>query len=237
MDGPERGLSQAFLDYAPAQPERTPASLPRAAGHGGPAVVGRPRLYSYNNVSAPKEDWECSCGHAAIATLLDFHGRVDLPAHLRTVRGAGLADDGRLHYPNDLLVGRIFEEHPPVNFFGLRFVVREIIAAAMQKAKLRTDEAYPGALGDKAERFAYARAMLCDWIARTGLPVIVLVNTKPLGGVDGLHWGIIHAFDQDTVFMASWHRVYQYSWAQFAPAWHCEGWIWPNNFYALYVAP
>lgn len=200
-------------------------------------VTGRPRLYSYNNVSAPKEDWACSCGHAAIATLLDFHNRVDLHQNLRSVKGQGLADDGRLHYPNDLLVRRVFDRHPPVDFFGLRFVTREILIAAFSNAGLRSCEAYPGALDSVPKKFAGAKTTLCNWIAATGLPVVVLINTKPLGGEDGLHWGLIHAFDAHGISLASWHEVFHYSWEQFAAAWHCEGWIWPNNFYALYVAP
>lgn len=207
---------------------------PRARGGG----VGRPRFYSYNNLADPPQDRQCSCGHAAIASLLDFHGRVPLPAHLLGPQPAeGLADDGRPHFPNEILVRRIFDAWPPTNWLNIRFVPRETLHAAFRHAGLKTGESWPALLMSEQQRFAVARKGLCDWIGRTGLPVITLVDTAAIYGEGGLHWGIIHAFDDQGVLMASWHTVRHVPWATFAEAWHCRGWIFPNNFYALYVAP
>ena len=200
-------------------------------------LTGRPRFYSYDNLGTPPEDSRCSCGHAAIASLLDFHDRVPLPPALRTVRGEALADDGRLHFPNELLVRQLFAAHPPVSLPGVRFVTREIIQQAMRQAGLRVGEAWPPLLGSDASRFATARQSLCEWISRTGLPAVTLVDMKPLFGSGDLHWGLIHAFDNQGVWMASWHQVSHHPWERFAAAWHCQGWIYPNNFYALFVTP
>jgi hypothetical protein len=226
VDEAGRDLDAAFVDAA------VPPG-PRARGGG----FGRPRFYSYDNLSTPAADAACSCGHAAIATLLDFHDCAPLPPQRRTAReGQGMADDGRLHFPNETLVRMIFEAWPPTNWLGIRFVPRETIAGALRHAGLRVGEAWPPLLGSEDERFGIARRSLCDWIARTGLPVLVLVDTVPLLGQGGLHWGLVHAFDDHGVKMASWHRTFDFDWATFAEAWHCRGWIFPNNFYAQYVA-
>ena len=227
MDSAGRELDPSLLKSAHSGLRAAPAT-----------AAGRPRLYSYDNLKSPPADTSCSCGHAAIATLLDFYDRVPLPPNLRSERGQGLADDGRLHFPNETFVRKVFTDHPPVNFLGLvRFVTREVIQQAMHQAHLRTGESWPPLLGSDESRFAIARKSLCDWMAQTGLPVITLVDMKPLFGSGDLHWGLIHAFNEQGVTMASWHQVFQFSWAQFAQGWHCKGWVYPNNFYALYVTP
>ncbi len=205
------------------------------------AFVGRPRFYTYSNLGRSKDDFATSCGHACIASMHDYFDRIDLPSALRTAPpGKGFGDDGRRHFENDFLVGKVFDHYPPVTLVHIpglvnfRFTIRETIQDAMHAVGLKTLETYPPMFGSKEERFSQSKSWLMSALKMTGHPVIALVDLKYLDS-DAFHWGMVIGADDSHVWMASWHTVYRYDWNVFAKAWHCEALPYPNNFYALYV--
>lgn len=86
---------------APASLEVPAAAIPLQHGH---LFTGLASLYSYNLVKNTTN----MCGHAAIASIWDFFGRnpYKLPRNVIT-------PDGRAHFNNEALVGRIQHQYPP----------------------------------------------------------------------------------------------------------------------------
>lgn len=202
-------------------------------GTKGSLMRGLPRFYSYNNLSQPKPGWDCSCGHAAIASLWDFFNVIPFPL-AKTEYGQELADDGRLHCRNDELVQKVFSLHPPAECFGIRFSVREEILKALRSRGLKAEEAYPAAFGNgETEKQA-----LMNWLDNKRLPVLTLLRMMPLfpsvSERFAYHWGMVFAYDNAGVYMASWHRVFHFRWDDFMRAWHAENLPHPNNYYAIY---
>ena len=200
--------------------------------------VGRWGMFTYNNLKYPPEAEEHTCGHSCIASMHDIHGRSKMPHHLRTEQGKGSANDGRKHFPNQLIVGHLYQAYPPVNFFGmLKFTIRETLIQAMHDVGLKTQEVYPEMLGAEKNKFDKSHINLLNALKNRPFPVVVLLDMQPLFNVSSLHWGMICGADDKSVHLASWGRVMQVPWGDFSRAWHCKKLPYPNNFYALYVWP
>jgi hypothetical protein len=202
-------------------------------------VYGRTKFFSHNNHSDPVKN-KVSCGHAAIATLMDFYNRCPYPLQ-RTDRGIGNADDGRAHYPPQL-VDYVFNQYPPFDFFGIKFTVRESILAAMKQTGIKAEETYAEFNGNGE----YELSALKKWISTYRLPVLTLLDCHVLnshmqwwkGNAPGwyvLHWGFIIGFDSDGVIFASWGEVKRIHWNAFMDSWHCPGLPYPNNYFAIYT--
>ncbi len=196
---------------------------------------GLSRFFTYYNLSYPPADRAVSCGHACIVSIHDFFGRIDLPDHQRQHRGAGQADDGKLHFDNDTVVGAMFRRYPPTNWLGIRFSPRETIRAALHSHGIPSSEAHPALVGGTDARFEWAMGHLRQALMRRRAPVITLLDMKPLWGDNALHWGMVMAVNDTHVRVASWGQTFDFDHETFKAGWHCEGWIFPNNFYAIYV--
>lgn len=202
----------------------------RRSSDPAPATFG-PRFYSYNNLVGRETS---TCGQAAIATVVDAFGLNPFRIP-RTVRGRGMADDGRLHFDNTEIVGQLTRLYPPRNFFNLvEMTFREDIVRALSDMGLDTEERAPHSGSNGSE----ARQWLVDWVQRTRCPAIVLLDMPELGFAAhpyALHWGVVYALYQEGVLMASWHDNFAISWPDFMRGWHCKGIIYPNNYYQIQV--
>lgn len=227
------GLSSGFIDNAPANILETNKNQIRG-------VIGRSNFFSHTNHLKDPIKNKISCGHAAIATLLDFHDKCSYPLK-RLDYGTGYANDGKKHFSNDL-VDRVFNDYPPANVFGIKFTVRESILMAMKKNGIKAEEAYSGAFGNGE----HEKGILMDWIRKYKLPVLVLMDCHVLskhvkwwqGNPPGwyiLHWGFIVGYDSSNVIFASWGEIKTIPWKAFMESWHCPGLPYPNNYYAIYT--
>lgn len=151
-------------------------------------------VHAYANVR-PKVD-QTTCGQAAIATLLDFHGRdpFHLPRRNRDPRDDQLYwDDGEVidavkagGFGPDTL-GGVFGTSPAqikdaLDHFGLNAVVSH---------------------ASRAQR-AVAWADLQAYVA-PGRPAAVLVDCTSIGGPKlAMHWAIIYGVDGDAVRLGNW---------------------------------
>lgn len=222
-------LRKSFLGKVPHQGAVSLNSNSRST------IYGRSRLYTHTNHQEEDKKGH-TCGHAAIASILDFFDRN--PWRLkRTERGQEAADDGRLHFP-DILVDQIYRSYPPKDWYFLKFCSREKIIDALRDAGLVTNDSFKGAF----EKSGFYIENLKIWIAKYKMPVIVLLDCHNLSPyVDGLkegwhryHWGIIFGFNADYVLMGSWKRVYKIPWSGFIHSWACGALPWDHQFYAIY---
>lgn len=113
-------------------------------------------------------------------------------------------------------------------------VVRETLIRAFRDQGLKCEEAYPAAFSNGHE----ARQWLMDWLQKTRLPVLTLVDIKTLGeNPDDFiaHWGLVFAASNSQVRMASWHKMQTYSWETFMASWAMPYLPYPNNYYQMRV--
>lgn len=241
MGEPRRTLSDASFQLAATARSPFGASvdaIPVVTNAGTrPALsqtpIGQRYIYSHDNMPVGHLLRGASCGQAGVASMLDYW---DVNPYRLPRVPTKLARDGRLHFPDEL-TGRVLADYPPANVFGIRFTVRETIIGALRKNGFTVDESYAEFNGDGS----FERDHLVEWLTKhPKIPLICLLGladaeTNRDGWYESLHWGLIHAVSATTVWMASWHKVVPYTWAQFMAAWHCRLLPYPNNYYAIHA--
>ncbi len=216
--GPEAVEALADLSEAP---------LLRRAGPRSRTSGGLRALHSYNNLRSQPAN---TCGQAAIATMVDFFGLN--PYGLR--RSVRSSVDGRLHYDNDQLVGRVYGDYGPNWPWPNGVTTRETILLALRAYGLRCEELYPAAFADGAE----PRRWLVEWIVGRRQPVIVLVDPKGAGIHTAdfkLHWCMVSSVGGAGVRVASWQHMFNVPWERFLHGWHCWFVPYPNNYLQIRV--
>ncbi|MFF1713144.1 hypothetical protein [Streptomyces sp. NPDC058268] len=173
-------------------------------------------LHAYRNSRA--QDWN-TCGQAAMATVLDFHGRdpfgLGRPSH--GVDGKQHWDDGEII---DALVGAGFG---PDVVFGLGSTGGRI-RDAVQNYGLTAEVGWSGAFsGGWQDQWRTLKAYV-----ELGRPVPVCVDLGALGGDwYTAHWAIAYRIENGTVHLGNC-RMPQIPERQFLHAWNC--WFLPIGF-------
>lgn len=186
--------------------------------------TGLPTFFCYNNYQVQPYN---TCGQAVIGSYVDHFGKN--PYGLgKTYHG----HDGKMHFDPNQILSRVFNDFGPNWPWQNGVTVRETIMAAFNKYGLNNNEWYPGAFSNGQD----SKQQLVNWISSYQLPVIVLLDAgNPwLGGAAySLHWCVVYAFNNSTVYIATWERTFPVSWKDFMDAWHCWFLPWPNNFYQI----
>jgi hypothetical protein len=169
-------------------------------------------LHSYHS-SRPRVDWN-RCGQAAVATLLDYHGRD--PYGLK--KPIFDEKDGRYHWVDGEIIDRICEDFPPNHLFGLFGTTPGQLVEALRFAGLKASWA---ASTNKGE----ARQKIWEEIKRSieaGLPVIVTMDMGKLGGRPlTAHWGVIYRIEDSNVHLANTKNITTVPEARFLRAFKC----------------
>jgi len=183
-------------------------------------------FYAYRN-SRSSLDWN-TCGQAAIATMLDFHGRdpFGLP---RTVPGS----DGKYHWESGEIIDRLKAAGwGPDVVFGWG-TTGSRIAEALRFYGL--NQAYV----DHAGLFSAGWEQLWDrlkyFLRVLQTPVPVLVDMGALGGnAFTAHWPVAYKIDSnDNIYLGNCYP-YMVSKSTFLRAWSCSFLPLGFNFCAVY---
>jgi hypothetical protein len=169
-------------------------------------------LHSYGG-SRPLADFN-TCGQAAVAAVLDFHGLdpygLDRPVYDEK--------DGRYHWRDERIVDRIKERFPPDNFFGLFGTSGGRIAKALANAGLEARVA-------RSKDPDVGRKIWEDvkrW-ANAGLPVVVTMDRGQLGGRPfAVHWGVVYLVAGSEVYLANNKGMPVVPEARFLRAFRCR---------------
>ncbi len=150
-------------------------------------------LHSYHG-SRPLADFN-KCGQAAIATILDYHA-LDPYGLKRPVYDAY---DGRYHWRDGQIIGRIQERFPPDNFFGLFGTTGAQIGRALADAGLEVRVSF--SKEPDIGRGIWEEVKL--WVS-AGSPVVVIMDRGKLGSRPfAAHWGVVHKVAGSRVHLAN----------------------------------
>lgn len=169
-------------------------------------------LHSYGG-TRPLADFN-TCGQAAVAAVLDFHGLnpygLDRPVYDEK--------DGGYHWRDDLVVDRIKECFPPDNFFGLFGTSGHRVAEALAGAGMEVHVAH--SKDPEAGREIWEDVK--RW-ASAGLPVVVIMDRGQLGGRPfTAHWGVVYRVANSEVHLANSKGTPVVSEARFLRAFRCR---------------
>lgn len=195
----------------------TPVPKSPKAAMAAPSAQRPVTLHAY--VNRRPQDWN-TCGQAAIATILDFHGRdpfgLSRPRH--GADGTPRWDDGEII---DALVNA---GHGPDVVFGLGSTggrIRDALTAYGLSAEVGWSGLFSGGWQDQ---WRTLRSSL-----ELGRPVPVCVDLGALGGDwYTAHWAIAYRLVNDTVHLGNCPWAPQVQVDRFLHAWHC--WFLPIGF-------
>ncbi|MEV0385560.1 hypothetical protein [Nonomuraea sp. NPDC050643] len=188
-----------------------------AAGQAAVAGMQLTVLHAYRN-NRP-QDWN-TCGQAAIATVLDFHGRD--PFGLPRPR---LGVDGKQHWDDGEIIDALQNAgYRPDVVFGLGStggLIRDALLANGLSAGVGWSGAFSGGWQDQWRTLQAYVAL--------GRPVPVCVDLGVFGGsYFTAHWAVAYRIENDTVHLANCPWAPQVPVARFLQAWHC--WFLPIGF-------
>lgn len=209
-------------------PPPSPPADPRADEISGrttslEATAGLSTLFAYRNYR-PQVDWN-TCGQAAIATLLDFHGKdpygLPRPQH---------GNDGRDHWDDGAIIDSIKQNgFGPDAVFGWGTTGGRMVDALRAygiPSSLGYWTFWPQTYLMQIQELLWSE--LKNQISR-GLPVPVLIDVGDLGASwYTAHWPVVYRIEDDKVYLGncSWKPVI--SKQQFLYVWRC--WFLPYGF-------
>ncbi len=174
--------------------------------------VGLDYLHSYFSSRRPR-DWN-RCGQAAVATLLDYHGRE--PYSLD--RPVFDPRDGGHHWNDADIIDRVVADHPPDHLFGLLGTTGERISRALDDSGLTTLVAATTSPTEGRCLFERIRKSLAR-----GEPVITIVDRGKLGGRPfAPHWAVVYGAGETGVRLANTSGVSVVPYEQFMKAFRCS---------------
>lgn len=182
--------------------------------------------HSYYSSRRPV-DWN-RCGQAAVATLLDYHGRdpYGLPRPEHDER------DGRRHWHDGEVIDRISADHPPDQLFGLLGTTGRRISRALEANDLVTSVA--SSPSKHEGRYIWERVKRS---VRAGLPVIAILDRGKLGGRPlAAHWGVVYRIEGSSVHLASTSGVHTIEEITFLEAFRCRFMPCSSRHCAIFVS-
>lgn len=183
-------------------------------------------LHAYMNIRPVDSN---ACGQAAIATILDFHGKDPFGLSRSKVD----AVDGKLYWDDsaaiDAVIAAGFGPDTPRGLFGS---TPSRLQGALAHFGLNAQVTYNTAANADA-----AWQTLQTFVAQ-GRPVPVLVDCTNIGGPKfGLHWAITYRIENNQVYLGNW-RSEPFPRQVFMDAWKCSfipGFVRDYHLCAIYA--
>lgn len=188
----------------------------------------QPIEYFHSYYSGPPQTKWNTCGQAAVAAMLDFHG-----ASMSTERSEYDTADERSHWPQHTAINEIKAHHPPDRVFGCFGTGPDQIVRALRYRGL-------WAQADRARTPVELRD-LWTRVERSidlSLPVITILNRSKLGARPFLaHWAIAYCIQDSKVLVANTDGVSELSEATYR--WAMNGWWMPPSYRncTIFTAP
>lgn len=211
------GAAEDWLAQAQRAARKSPRALvfqsrpkTRGAAATTTAMIALTYLHAYMNIRPVDSN---ACGQAAIATILDFHGKDPFGLSRSKVD----AVDGKLYWDDgaviDAVIAAGFGPDTPRGLFGS---TPSRLQGALAHFGLNAQVTYNVAANTDA-----AWQTLQAFVAQ-GRPAPVLVDCTNIGGPKfGLHWAIVYRIENDQVYLGNW-RSEPFPRQVFMNAWKCS---------------